>query len=79
MNAETLIRENVRGMAAYEPPCRDGAEARALLDANENPFPSAYNRYPDAGQRELKAAVGRAKGVDPLLLTLGNGSDELID
>ena len=79
MNAETLIRENVRGMAAYEPPCRDGAEACALLDANENPFPSAYNRYPDAGQRELKEAVGRVKGVDPLLLTLGNGSDELID
>ena len=79
MDAEGLIRENVRGMAAYEPPCREGVAARALLDANENPFPSAYNRYPDAGQRELKEAVGRAKGVDPSLLTLGNGSDELID
>lgn len=80
MKAEELIRENIRDMVAYEPPVRGKkGKARAWLDANENPFPAAYNRYPDPFQQELKEAIGQAKGLDPSLLTLGNGSDELID
>jgi histidinol-phosphate aminotransferase len=50
-----------------------------FMDANESPFDTGYNRYPDPYQRELKRAVGRVKGVDPARLILGNGSDELID
>jgi len=28
--------------------------ASVFLDANENPFPTAYNRYPDPHQKLLK-------------------------
>ena len=75
-----IVRENVKGLQAYS--CAraefEGTNV-ALLDANENPFASEYNRYPDPFQRELKREIGRLKGVEVSRLVLGNGSDELID
>ena len=50
-----------------------------FLDANENPNPSAYNRYPDPHQRKLKEMLAKIKGVSPESIFLGNGSDEAID
>lgn len=38
----------------------------------------AFNRYPDPLAIDLCAAFGRLYGVDPALVTAGNGSDELI-
>jgi histidinol-phosphate aminotransferase len=35
-------------------------------------------RYPDAGARQLKAAIGERTGHDPAGITLGNGSHELL-
>lgn len=35
-------------------------------------------RYPDAGGRSLRAAIGARWGVDPRAVTLGNGSHELL-
>ena len=55
-----------------------GKEA-VFLDANENPFETDYNRYPDPHQRELKNAITGLKGVSVEQLFLGNGSDEIID
>lgn len=49
------------------------------LDANENPFDTGYNRYPDPHQRELKKRISRLKGVGTENIFLGNGSDEAID
>lgn len=54
-------------------------EAEVFLDANENPYPSPYNRYPDPLQWEVKKKLGQLKGVDPEQIFLGNGSDEAID
>ena len=75
-----MVRENVKGLQAYS--CAraefEGTNV-TLLDANENPFASEYNRYPDPFQRELKREIGRLKGVEVSRLVLGNGSDELID
>ena len=75
-----IVRENVKRLQAYS--CAraefEGTNV-ALLDANENPFASEYNRYPDPFQRELKREIGRLKGVEVSRLVLGNGSDELID
>lgn len=50
-----IVRENIRELQAYS--CaRQEFEGTGvtLLDANENPFASEYNRYPDPFQRELK-------------------------
>lgn len=80
MNLDTLVRQNVRDLKPYSS-ARDDFQgvAQVYLDANENPNPSAYNRYPDPLQRELKKRIGLIKGVDPKNIFLGNGSDEPID
>jgi len=80
MNLDTLVRQNVRDLKPYSS-ARDDFQgvAQVYLDANENPYPSAYNRYPDPLQRELKKRIGLIKGVDPKNIFLGNGSDEPID
>jgi histidinol-phosphate aminotransferase len=54
-------------------------EAEVFLDANENPYPSPYNRYPDPLQKRVKEKLGELKGVPPEQIFLGNGSDEAID
>lgn len=50
-----------------------------FLDANENPYNTPYNRYPDPLQLELKARISAIKGVPAENIFLGNGSDEAID
>ena len=78
---EQLVRKNIWSLAPYSS-ARDeysGKEAHIFLDANENPYNSPYNRYPDPLQRELKAVLSRVKGVPVENIFLGNGSDEAID
>jgi len=53
--------------------------ASVYLDANENPYPSTVNRYPDPHQRELKDRIAELKGISSESIFLGNGSDEAID
>jgi histidinol-phosphate aminotransferase len=76
----TLIRKNIRQLKPYSS-ARDEfkGEAEVYLDANENPYPSAYNRYPDPLQLQLKQKLGLLKGLNPSQIFLGNGSDEAID
>ncbi len=79
-NLAQLIRPNVARMAPYS--CaRNEFEgvASVCLDANENPYNSPYNRYPDPLQRELKRRIAQIKGVSAERIFLGNGSDESID
>jgi histidinol-phosphate aminotransferase len=75
-----LVRENVRKMKPYSS-ARDefNGEAEVFLDANENPYPSPFNRYPDPLQSSVKRALSPLKGVSPEQTFLGNGSDEAID
>ena len=50
-----------------------------ITDANENPYNSGFNRYPDPQQLKLKVQLGRLKQVHHENIFLGNGSDEAID
>lgn len=50
-----------------------------FLDANESPYNTPLNRYPDPLQTELKERLSRIKGVAAENIFLGNGSDEAID
>lgn len=74
------MRKNIITLKPYSS-ARDEfkGEAEVFLDANENPYPSPYNRYPDPLQRILKEKIAEIKGVDPSQIFLGNGSDEGID
>lgn len=78
---EELTRANVWRMEPYSSARDDykGATASVFLDANENPYNSPVNRYPDPRQSELKAEIAKVKGVNPAQIFLGNGSDEAID
>lgn len=80
MNINELVRENIRNMKPYS--CaRDEFKGKATiyLDANENPFNSPFNRYPDPHQTEVKERIAELKGVRHDSIFLGNGSDEAID
>ena len=80
MNLQNLIRKNIQGLSPYS--CaRDEfkGEASAYLDANENPYNSPYNRYPDPLQWKLKEKIAKMKHVHSEQIMIGNGSDEPID
>ena len=75
-----LVRENIWKLKPYS--CaRDEfkGEAKAYLDANENPFNTLYNRYPDPLQWAVKEKIANIKYVKPSQIMLGVGSDEPID
>ena len=76
-----LIRPNIWSLKPYSS-ARDeykGATASVFLDANENPYNTPNNRYPDPLQTELKTLVSRVKNIGKDRIFLGNGSDEAID
>ncbi len=76
-----LCRDNIWNLAPYSCARNEfsGKTARVFLDANENPYNSPYNRYPDPLQTEVKARLSQLKGVPADSIFLGNGSDEAID
>ena len=78
---QQLVRPNIWSLAPYSSARNEyaGHEAHVFLDANENPYNSPYNRYPDPLQLELKAQLSKVKGVPAECIFLGNGSDEAID
>ena len=80
MNIEKLLRNNIKALKPYSSARNEFlGEAEVYLDANENPFNSPYNRYPDPLQKELKAKISILKNIAPEKIFLGNGSDEPID
>ncbi|MDO5525996.1 MAG: histidinol-phosphate transaminase [Prevotella sp.] len=76
-----LTRPNIWNLAPYSCARNEysGKQASVFLDANENPYNTPYNRYPDPLQLELKARISAIKGVPAENIFLGNGSDEAID
>lgn len=74
------IRENILALSPYMT-ARDeySGEIGCYLDANENPFESDHNRYPDPRQKAIKERMAELKGITPNKIFVGNGSDEAID
>lgn len=77
---EALVRPNIRALCPYST-ARDEFKGSlgVFLDANESPYPTGWNRYPDPRQKVLKERIAPLKGVRPENIFLGNGSDEAID
>ena len=75
-----LVRPNIWQLKPYSS-ARDEfhGTASVFLDANENPFNTNFNRYPDPLQWTLKERIAELKEVDKESIFLGNGSDEPID
>lgn len=76
-----LVRHNIWKLSPYSCARNEfsGQNAKVFLDANENPYNTPYNRYPDPLQHKLKALLSKIKGVKSECVFLGNGSDEAID
>ena len=84
MSIENLLRLNIRDLEPYSSARDDfSGSAAVFLDANENyknmiSF-EKINRYPDPRSLEVKKAFSKVYNIDVKNLTIGNGSDELID
>lgn len=81
INLSTLIRPELLELKAYSSARDEFSTKKSMifLDANENPYETQLNRYPDPYQTELKAKIAQLKNIDPDHIMLGNGSDEVID
>lgn len=79
-NIDLLVRDNIRQLKPYSSARSEfSGTGQVFLDANENPYETGLNRYPDPLQREVKEKLAAIKGVRPEQIFLGNGSDEVID
>jgi len=91
MMAHRFARQELGRLMAYR---LDRFENCIKLDQNENPFPFPpelkselyrefesleFARYVDASQAETRSALAEYLRVDPSMVVLGNGSDELIN
>ena len=85
-----LVKPSIVRLQAYDPHKRPGS---VKLDANEFPYTLAevvreailralaavdINRYPDPESEHLRRSIGAWIGIDPAMMLLGNGSDEVI-
>ncbi len=77
---EKLLRNNLKNRLPYAS-ARDEftLPAEIFLDANENPFETGMNRYPDPHQIKLKEKIAQLRDVQKENVFAGNGSDEVLD
>ncbi|WP_111682622.1 histidinol-phosphate transaminase [Winogradskyella tangerina] len=82
MNIENLLRENIKTIKAYSSArdeYKDASADMVFIDANENPYQTNVNRYPDPQQTKVKTKLSEIKKVPTSQILLGNGSDEVLD
>ncbi|WP_299362234.1 histidinol-phosphate transaminase [Winogradskyella sp.] len=82
MNVENLLRDNIKTIKAYSSArdeYKDTSADMVFIDANENPFQTNVNRYPDPQQSKVKERLSEIKNVPISQILLGNGSDEVLD
>lgn len=79
-NIDNLVRKNIKELVPYSSAREEfSGKANIWLDANENPYNTNLNRYPDPYQIKLKQSISKLKGVETDNIFIGNGSDEAID
>lgn len=82
MSVLNLVRENIKNITPYSSArdeFTDFNTEMVFLDANENPFETNVNRYPDPQQQLVKQLLSEQKDIPKTNILLGNGSDEVLD
>jgi len=82
IDIQSLVRKNVWALTPYSSARDEFTDMNAemiFLDANENPFQTNVNRYPDPWQRGVKEILADQKEMKIENILLGNGSDEVLD
>ncbi|MBK1693268.1 histidinol-phosphate transaminase [Chromatium weissei] len=74
LERELGIRDAVK-LASNENPLGPGLKARAAIAAQLNEL----GRYPDGGGFELRRALAEFHNTSPAAITLGNGSNDVLD
>jgi histidinol-phosphate aminotransferase len=74
LERELGIRDPVK-LASNENPLGPGPKAREAIAAELG----ALGRYPDGGGYDLRRAIAEHHGVPPSLVTLGNGSNDVLE
>jgi len=72
-----LVKKSLREFSPYVS-ARSLYKKGILLDANENPFETGLNRYPDPTYTELRKALADYVGVNFKNIFVGAGSDEVL-
>jgi histidinol-phosphate aminotransferase len=81
-NINALVRDNVKALKPYSSArdeYKETSDNMVFLDANENPFNTGFNRYPDPQQNRVKDILATQKEILKENILLGNGSDEVLD
>ena len=71
--------EKVIKLASNENPLGPSPKALDLLKGQLTSFSSDLNRYPDGNAYDLKEAISKKYSVDMNQITIGNGSNDLIE
>ncbi len=80
LDIKSLVRPNILQLTPYASARSEfKGKAEVLLDANESPFNTGLNRYPDPLSSKLRERLSLLKGINAEQIMLGNGSDELVD
>ncbi len=82
MSVLNLVRDNIKNITPYSSARDEFTEFEnnmVFLDANENPFATNVNRYPDPQQQSVKQLLSEQKDIPKTNILLGNGSDEVLD
>ncbi|RME95116.1 MAG: histidinol dehydrogenase, partial [Bacteroidetes bacterium] len=78
--AQRAVRPSIARLRPYSSARSEfSGQAEVYLDANENPYGSGLNRYPDPLARAVKEKLSVIKKIPVEQIMLGNGSDEIID
>ncbi len=86
------LRPAIRAMAGYVPGEQPRDDGFVKLNTNENPYPPSpralaaireaagdgLRKYPDPTGTAFRQTAGRALGVDPDAILIGNGSDDIL-
>ena len=82
INIKGLARKVVSDLKPYKSArdeyIRNGKKI-LLFDANENPFQTQFNRYPDPNQINLKNNISKIKAISNSKIFLSNGSNEVFN
>ena len=71
--------EKMIKLASNENPLGPSPKALDLLQGKLNSFSSELNRYPDGNAYDLKEAISKKYDIDINQITIGNGSNDLIE
>lgn len=82
MDVLKFLRPHIKSLKAYSSARDEFSEVNTdltFIDANENPFQTCVNRYPDPLQNKLKIEWSKYIDIPVDRIMFGNGSDEVLD